>query len=267
MPNRRTENPQTPPGSMAAEADPHALYETAVQQPILMVELIEHVFEQTERGEPRVLREDFCGTAHLSTTWVRSGADRAAVGVDLDPAVLDYAERHSREPLGEAADRLELVCGDVLGSRTTADVLASLNFSHFIYKTRTKLREYLRHAHRCLNPGGMLLLDVYGGPGAMRSGEDARPFGDFEYRWQQEPYDPLTGRVVNHIHFRFPDGSALERAFSYDWRLWSLVELRELLAEAGFEETMICFESPEGLTDELDTAEYDAWVAYLIAFV
>jgi hypothetical protein len=30
--------------------------------------------------------------------------------------------------------------------------------------------------------------------------------------------------LVCHIHFDFEDGSRLERAFSYDWRLWSLPE-------------------------------------------
>ena len=31
----------------------------------------------------------------------------------------------------------------------------------------------------------------------------------------------------------------MRRAFTYDWRLWSLPEVRELLSEAGFRESRV----------------------------
>ncbi len=42
-----------------------------------------------------------------------------------------------------------------------------------------------------------------------------------------------------HIDFKFEDGSVQKRAFSYDWRLWILPEIREVLAEAGFRRSTV----------------------------
>lgn len=246
----------------AKRADRHALYEIAVQQPLLILDLIENRFN----GEPLVLREDFCGTANLASTWVANHPRRRrAIAIDSDSKVLAYAERRHRRSLGAAANRLRLIEGDVMRCAAKADVIASLNFSHFIYKTRRELLKYLRHARRCLASGGMMLLDLYGGPGAMAPGIDERPFGDFTYLWEQASYDPLTAVVRNHIHFRFPDGSERRRAFTYDWRLWTLAELREAVIEAGFRDIEVWYEGGEAFERDIDTAEYDAWVAYLIA--
>ncbi|MCW5769959.1 MAG: hypothetical protein KIT19_14885, partial [Phycisphaeraceae bacterium] len=41
------------------------------------------------------------------------------------------------------------------------------------------------------------------------------------------------------IHFAFKDGTRMNEAFTYSWRLWTLPELRELLAEAGFQNVTI----------------------------
>ena len=74
------------------------------------------------------------------------------------------------------------------------------------------------------------------------------------------------------IHFRFKDGSALSRAFQYDWRLWTLPEIRELLIEAGFERADVYWEGTDKETGEgtdvyrrREHAESDpAWIAYVV---
>ncbi|MBI1372692.1 MAG: methyltransferase domain-containing protein [Phycisphaera sp.] len=245
--------------------DRHQLYELSVQQPVVLLDFLEDVCDDVMDREPVVLREDFCGTAYLSSMWVRSDEGRKAVGVDFDAKVLRWAERHNRKPLAGDAGRLKLVEADVLRCGAKADIVAALNFSHFIFKTRDELLRYFRHARRCVKPGGVMLLDAYGGPGAMAACEDVRRFGDFDYVWEQKPIDPLTNRVVNYIHFRFPDGTRMDRAFRYDWRLWSVVELRELLVEAGFADVLVWFETEEGFDAELDTSDMEAWVTYLVA--
>jgi hypothetical protein len=111
----------------------------------------------------------------------------------------------------------------------------------------------------------MFVCDIYGGPGAMSIGTDRRTFGDFTYYWEQASYDPVTAQVVNHIHFRLRGGREIRRAFTYRWRLWTMPELGELLMEAGFSEPEIYFEAPGGFRKRIDTAELDAWVAYLAA--
>jgi SAM-dependent methyltransferase len=249
----------------ARNADPHHLYEVAVQRPEVIVGFIDELFETVRGHLPRVLREDFCGTANLSSTWVRLGDDRRALAVDHDAEVLDWAERHNRRSLGADADRLTLHAADVLAIDEPAEVVASLNYSHFIYKRREELGRYLAHARRCLQPGGMLLLDAFGGPGSIEPCLDERPFSAFTYLWEQRSFNPLTHEIDCRIHFRFPNGSMLRDAFVYDWRMWGLPELRELLEEVGFDDLAIYFESEEGFVADVDEIDPRAWVAYVVA--
>ena len=53
-----------------------------------------------------------------------------------------------------------------------------------------------------------------------------------------------------HIHFKFPDGSRIKNAFSYDWRLWTLPEVQELLAEAGFDRITVYWQGTDEETGE-----------------
>ncbi len=255
-----------PPAALTARnADRHALYETAVQRPDVMIGFIEDLFDHARDRPPCVLREDFCGTAYLSCHWAASGGDRRAIGVDIDPAVLDYGRTRHVETIGAAGRRIELIEADVLDVRKTADALVSLNFSHFIYKHRADLLAYLKHARRCVRPGGLFICDAFGGPGSISPCIDERRLGMFTYLWEQKRFNPLTHQIDCRIHFRFPDGSTKRNAFGYDWRMWSLPELRELLAEAGFSQIAVYFESEEGFIGDVDAVDLEAWVAYVVA--
>jgi hypothetical protein len=70
--------------------------------------------------------------------------------------------------------------------------------------------------------------------------KDGTPFW---YVWEQRSANPLTGRVLNAIHFRRPDARGgvrhIKDAFTYDWRLWSIPELREAMTDAGFASTEV----------------------------
>jgi hypothetical protein len=90
--------------------------------------------------------------------------------------------------------------------------------------------------------------------------------------WDQDAYDPLSHRIQCFIHFRFADGSRLRRAFTYDWRLWTVPELKEVLAEAGFDEVAVYLESVgkdgwgTGTFRRVKRAEpCEGFVAYLVA--
>ena len=56
---------------------------------------------------------------------------------------------------------------------------------------------------------------------------------------------PITGEKTNHIHFEFRKGPPMMRAFTYHWRLWSLVEVQELLREAGFRNVSVYWEGDD----------------------
>jgi SAM-dependent methyltransferase len=267
---RRRKRPLT-----AATADPWRLYERSVQEPSADCDLVEQAWRDRRGRLPRRLREDFCGTALMAIDWVRRARGNTAVAVDISPDVLARAEERIRRRLRPAQRRrIELVRGDVRKVRTApVDTIVAGNFSYFLFKTRAALRGYFRACRRALVRDGLLLLDAYGGSDAHREIKEQRECGGFTYVWDQHDYNPVTAHVTNHIHFRFPDGTKLARAFTYDWRLWSLPELQELLLEAGFRDVTVYWEGSDEKTGEGNgiftvTTRGEAcegWIAYLAA--
>ena len=260
--------------TQAARADRHRLYELAVQNPEAELEFIDRVFAERFGRLPRLLREDFCGTANLGCAWVAHRPDNRCLGVDLDGETLAWGRRHNVARLGPAAERVTLVQDDVRNvTAPRADVLAATNFSWWTFRTRAELAGYFRNCHRSLRPEGMLLLDIYGGPEAQVAQLEERELDGFTYVWDQDLFNPITHDYHCKIHFRFPDGSELRDAFTYHWRLWTVPETRDLLRETGFKETVVYWEGadedgePDGdfqPSEEGDTAP--AWVAYIVAF-
>lgn len=233
---------------------PHRLdlYRLAVQHPEAEVAFLSRAYRHYfPRNEPTRLREDFAGTAAVAGAWVGQSEDHRALAIEKHAPTALWANRYLTRSADRRAGDVHVVVADVLDVATPkVDVVAALNFSAFIYHDRPALLAYLRHARRCLAKRGVLVLDAFGGPGAMRPGTQDRrvqPDGDviglagpFTYTWEQRSFDHLSHRIDCRIHFR---GLAGQRgrtrdvidAFRYDWRLWSLPELLELAAEAGFD--------------------------------
>jgi hypothetical protein len=65
----------------------------------------------------------------------------------------------------------------------------------------------------------------------------------------------------------------MKKAFTYDWRLWSLPELRDLLLEVGFKDVIVYWEGTNNRTGEgngvwLQSTRGEAcagWIAYVVA--
>ncbi|NNL64782.1 MAG: class I SAM-dependent methyltransferase [Myxococcales bacterium] len=260
---------------MARSADKYALYQRAVQVPESDVRFLRRVFRQTFGRDPRSLREDFCGTAALCCAWVEAHGSNFAFGVDLDPEPLAWGREHNVGALPEeATKRVELIEGDVRSaSHEPVDVTVGFNFSYFLFKTRPALLEYFRKARTTLHDEGLFVLDVFGGADAHKTMEEDTDHEDFVYTWDQDRYDPISMEMLCHIHFGFPDGSRMKRAFTYDWRLWSIRELRELLEEAGFAKSDVYWEGTDtetwegnGVFSKRERAPDDpAFIAYIVA--
>jgi len=117
-----------------------------------------------------------------------------------------------------------------------------------------------------------LFVDAWGGPDALLQKTDRVRRPGFVYEWEQRAFDPVTHRIACAIHFAFPDGSRLRDAFVYDWRLWTLPELRELFVEAGFARVDVLWESTDHRTGSGTGAFYrtargsqdEAWVALVV---
>jgi hypothetical protein len=84
-------------------------------------------------------------------------------------------------------------------------------------------------------------------------------------------FDPITHDALFHIHFRFKDGSEMEKAFEYDWRFWTIPEVREVMLEVGFDKADVFWEGTDkdgdgdGVFTKAEKGECDpAWNAYVI---
>lgn len=261
---------------MASRYDRHVLYQRAVQAPDAEIDFVDDTFKELRGRRAKVLREDFCGTAFSSCEWVRRRSTNVAYGVDLDDDTLEWGRTHNIADLKAAQRRrLHLLHENVLTVRTPpVDIVLAMNFSYFLLADRSVLRSYFKHVRESLAAGGVFFMDCYGGHESYRETRDRRKISkDITYIWDQAKFDPITNMMTCHIHFHFSDGSKMNRAFTYHWRMWSLPEIREILAEAGFARSTVYWEgtdekSGEGDGDFLpaDHAEADpAWVCYIVA--
>jgi hypothetical protein len=259
------------------------LYEIAVQCPPIEAAFLDAV----HGGSARVLGEDFAGPAGVSRAWLELGDDRLAIATDLDDQPLRHAVRRLVESQGQrVADRLTLRERDALEVGDRADVIAALNFAACELHHRDRLLTYLRNALFRLEAGGVLVCDLYGGVDAMLPGSSDQVIetegGELIYTWEQVEADATTSRVRNAIHFELPDGTTIDRAFEYDWRLWSPAELRDAMREAGFRSTEVYAQYGEAMdedgrlvvepisVDDLDLptpALDDQWVLYIVGRV
>ena len=262
--------------TLAEQADRHFLYEKSVQDPENECRFVYRTFRALRGRKPRILREDFCGTAAVSCEWVRRHRENRAIGIDLDPEVLEWARAHNVSALKPARrEHLQLVQGDVLTvtTGTPVDLTLAMNFSYMIFKTRSRLLAYFSKVREGLAGDGVFILDAFGGYEAYKEMRETTKHKGFSYIWEHARFNPISGEILCYIHFRFRDGSRLKRAFSYDWRLWTLPELRELLLEAGFSKATVYWEQVDEESGE-GTGEYrpsetgDAdpgWVCFIVA--
>ena len=75
-----------------------------------------------------------------------------------------------------------------------------------------------------------------------------------------------------YIHFQRTGEEKREKVFSYDWRIWSLAELKDILSEVGFSSSQVYWEGTDedGDGDGLFTPtekgeECESWIAYMVA--
>ncbi len=262
--------------TMADEADIHELYELSVQNVEYEMEFLQQTFQSLAGRTAYSLREDFCGTASAACEWVRQGKEFQAIGVDIDPSVLEWGREHRVARLDpEDRARVQLIESNVLDVETPpVDILVAFNFSYFIFDTRDVMRRYFERAYAGLKDDGIFFCDLFGGPESQEETREKTKHKKhgFTYIWEQAEFHPVTHYMRTHIHFKFKDGSKLKKAFTYEWRLWSVPEIRELLLEAGFRKATVYWEGEdedgegngEFTPDEQGEADL-AWIAYIVA--
>ena len=260
--------------TMAEQADIHELYEQSVQNVENEVSFLSTTFRERSGRTAHSFREDFCGTASLACEWVKQGDEYTAIGVDIDPSVLEWGRSNRVGKLNpEAQARVSLIESDVQTAETPqVDILAAFNFSYWIFEERAQMLAYLRRCYEALVDDGILFLDMFGGPESFEETKEKTKHDGFTYIWHQARFYPVTNHMQCYIHFKFPDGSRIKRAFSYAWRLWTAPELRDMLLEAGFGNVTVYWEGEDedgegnGEFTPSETGEADlAWIAYIVA--
>ena len=251
--------------------DRHFLYENSVQNADTELDLAEQVLAR--HGHPALrLREDFSGTSLLSATWVQRGPCRTAVAIDLDPAPHRWARQNRIPELGEAAARIALVETDVRRAPAMDfDLVLALNFSWQVLQTRGEVLDWLGNVRRSLAPGGLLMMDLFGGwLSQQQRVEKRRIGGGITYLWEHVSFNPIDSRIRCAIHYQFKDGRKLRNAFTYDWRLWTPREVTELLAEAGFCDVEVLWDvAPAGAEPRYlprqKAENIPGWLAHVVA--
>jgi hypothetical protein len=158
------------------------------------------------------------------------------------------------------------------------DFASALNFSYWLFKRRSELKAYFKTVFESLSAEGLFLLDSMGGNQLQDISEDKRRVAKtsqtpaFFYFWQQKSFDPISHHAEFAIHFQKSDSKRkFKNIFTYDWRMWTLPEIRELLIEVGFDEVKIFWEGTtkngegNGVFKEKARGEIcEVWVAYVV---
>ena len=255
--------------------DKYSLYEQSTQSPSVHIPFFSTLYEQIQGKPAYHLREDFCGTFLLCCEWVKENPQNTAVGLDLDPEPLRYGKKNHFARLNPSQKkRVTVLQKDVLiPTSPLIDLVIACNFSFYIFKTRELLSRYFQSVRRSLNSKGIVVLEMAGGPGMTKTFKERKTVKGkqkFVYTWDQKSFDPISHDARYAIHFKLPSGQVIKNAFEYDWRLWTIPEVRELLAEAGFSKSLVFWEAShkgEGTGEyvPVDVADNDyAWIAYVV---
>ena len=278
--NQPAKKPKKSKLTMAEKADKFVCYQKSVQTPEHEILFFEQAYRDAYRKKPYLLREDFCGTFAVCCDWVASDKKRKALGVDLCSETLAWGHEHNLAKLDEEEQRrVRIVEQDVRKrNRPQADVLAAQNFSFWLFKTRAEVIEYFKIARSNLAAQGVMVMDMMGGGDCYEEGMvDKRTIKKgkkgFRYFWEQASFNPITHDATFYIHFKFADGSKLKRAFEYQWRFWTIPEVREMLAEAGFNESHVYWENEDNEGDDenpvweraANAMSDPSWICYIVA--
>lgn len=211
--------------------DKHSLYQKFVQNPKKDLEFFRKNFRNIYNTVPTQLREDFCGTGLLCCEWVKLNVCNTSVGLDIDKDTIDWGIMNNVSNLS-SQDRVRLIQHNVLNQfnpEEKFDLIISLNYSHFLLTEREELLTYFRNVRRNIVKG-MFIIDFYGGSHIYEDHEHDN--GSGFYKFESRAID-----VVRNIHscfLCFKIDESYHTLFNYKFRVYSLIELKEMLEEAGF---------------------------------
>ena len=255
-------------------AQKYDFYERSVPGPETEVAFMQDEYKRHYGHKAHTFREDFCGTAAISCEWVKQGKNFEAYGIDLDPEPIQMGKvRHYSKLSSAEKTRMHYLQQNVLNAKAPkVDAICAFNFSYFIFRSRKDLLQYFKSVRKSLNKQGTFYIDLFGGPESQKLVTDTKKVGKITYFWECQHFNPITHECTFAIHFKDAKGKKHENVFTYHWRFWTMPELRDLLAEAGFSKVVSYWEGDDhdgggnGEFEPADDAENcDAWVSYIAA--
>ncbi|MDD5303495.1 MAG: class I SAM-dependent methyltransferase [Elusimicrobia bacterium] len=242
--------------------DKYALYAKAVQTPAADARFFRHLYRDLRGRAPKRLREDFCGTFGVCCEWVKLGPGQTAHGRDLSEEALRYGrERNLSKLTPGQRRRVAVTRQDVLEpGGPSPDLILAQNFSYNVFTKREALKAYFVNCRKSLRRGGVLALDIFGGAGTLKRNVERTDNRNFVFYWEQSGFDPVTHEASCAIHFKPKGRKKVKDVFTYRWRLWTIPEVRELLAEAGFRTSHVYWEGLRGKA-RLERV----WIALILA--
>lgn len=266
--SKKENNPNLP------EFDKYYYYEKAVQNPQNEVDFFNEKFEEIRGKKAFTLREDFCGTGAISCAWANQSSEHFSWGVDLDPEPVEYGKGYHLQNLAEKdRPRVKYILDNVLNVETPkTDIIFAFNFSYFIFKKRAELVEYFTRVKESLADGGVFFIDLFGGPDSQTVMTDEIKHKGFRYYWECQYFNAINNDCRFAIHFKRKDEKKRKDVFVYNWRMWGMRELRDILEEVGFSSTIGYWEGEDEDGDgdgnffpTEDADNCDAWVTYIAA--
>lgn len=247
--------------------DKYLYYKASVQNPDEDIKFFSKTYRSIYKKSGRTFREDFCGTFSVGISWLKAHPQNKAIVVDIDKEPLNYGIKHYLTPLSsQQQKRIKILNKSVLNSSLpSADIISVSNFSYLVFKERKMLLKYFKNVRKQLNKKGLFFIDLFGGVSCYEPNEEVTDHGSFKYYWDQDCFDPITNYTKCHIHFkRKSERQKRQKVFSYDWRLWTLPEVKDVLEDAGFSKVHIFWEMDSGELKKIKNSDEvcETWIAY-----
>ena len=275
MARKKTPSKTKQPRTRKLPFDKYDLYLNAVQSPEGDVQFYRERYKEFF-GAPKkglTLREDFCAGGAISCEWVKLHKDNTSCGLDLDDEPMSYGRANYIAKLKpDQQKRVALIKKNVLEKGLPkAHIAAATNFSYYIFRDRKTLTTYFKNVYSSVHSKGLFIVDMFGGTACTDASQDRIPIrSGFTYYWEQKDFDPATNYANFGIHFRYK-GKLYKNVFTYEWRMWSIPEIKEIMLEAGFDDVAIYWEgskrdgSGNGKFDRVTEGEAClSWIAYVI---
>jgi SAM-dependent methyltransferase len=177
-----------------------------------------------------------CGDGRVSLALARLGYQ--VTGLDYSAALLASAAKKASRA-GLTIEWLHKDMRDIgIEAQFDADINIFTSFGYFVNE-RDDLKA-LRSFHRALKPDGKLVLDIenlfFVARAAQIGGGEPmyRPVSRYQ-GWVEEvtDFDPVEQRVNMSLRLWFPE-KGMVKSGKASYRAYSLVEIKNLLKEAGF---------------------------------